>query len=519
MKDAYVEPMRRMDVMDGSSNAASVKVWGLLPHGQFRIRVLAALIRHHWFVRLRWIFAFLALLLLLIDRAWGTTRARPPALWLTIAALALVNVLWTVIGYRYREALQQSDNNSHKSLRRMTWFVNAQMSIDILILTSMLRYSGGIENPMAIFYLFHMLIAALLLKPLNALLQGGWALLLFCGLALGECFGLITPHYAFLPWSGTSHAHTDPFYVVTCLGVLAAGVIGTLYFTLQISSGLDEQEVELFETNAALRTSKDAVERLQERRSRFLRTAAHQLKSPLTGIEMLAGLIRDGVVDGNGIQNTISRIMGRCRKAIGQVGELLALERIEGASPDRHTASGTLVAAALDRLAGIHRPQAQSKNVNLSLHVDCNASTRAAVDPRDFDDCIGNVLDNAVKYTSQGGIISVTAHEECDGVRISVRDDGMGIAKSSLETVFEPFHRGNEALAAGIPGSGLGLAIVREVVEQANGEIRMESEEGRGTTFQIWFPSMVRAAPTRPVRRPQAVTDRMVEAQSPTSSG
>jgi signal transduction histidine kinase len=73
-------------------------------------------------------------------------------------------------------------------------------------------------------------------------------------------------------------------------------------------------------------------------------------------------------------------------------------------------------------------------------------------------------------------------------VRIEIRDNGMGIAGSSLESIFEPFHRGNEALAANIPGSGLGLTIVREIVEQARGRITVTSQPGQGSEFVLWFP-------------------------------
>lgn len=465
------------------------QLWTMRPHGPFRIRVLLALIEHQWFVRLRYIFVLLALMLLVVERAQPAAQPRPPMLWVMVAVLALVNIVWTVVGRRLRGGLSGSDAPSAESINQVTWLVNAQMVLDILILTGMLRFSGGIENPMAIFYLFHMLIAALLLKPFNALIQGAWALLLFAGLAAGECLGWIAPHYRFVAWAESLAAHSDPLYVVVSVGVLAAGVVGTLYFTLQISLGLDEQERELCEANAALRASKEAIERLQERRSRFLRTAAHQLKTPLTGIEMLAGLIRDGIVGTNDVAKTVGRIIQRCRDATAQVTELLMLERVEGAPLDRHTVTGTRVSTALGRSIQKIRAQVEAKGIQFTAAIDCDAQLTVAVDTRDFEDCIGNLLDNAVKYTvAAGGKIGLVARPDDGGVRIEIRDNGIGIASTSLESIFEPFHRGNEALVANIPGSGLGLTIVREIVEQARGRITVSSQPGQGSEFALWFP-------------------------------
>lgn len=463
-------------------------MWTILPNGQFHFRVLLALIEHQWFVRLRWIFASLAALLLAIEHARSPVFSRPVLLWAAVGALVPINFIWTIIGRRLRKRLRQPDATFDQTIHHVTWFVNAQMGLDILVLTVVLRYSGGIENPMAIFYLFHMLIAALLLKPLNALLQGTWAVLLFFCLAAGECFGLITPHYQFIASEEASGVHKDLLHVLSCVGVLAAGVVGTLYFTLQISTRLEEQEDELFEANAALRASRDSVERLQQKRSQFLRTAAHQLKSPLTGIEMLAGLIRDGVVDDSSVNKIVPRIIARCREAILQVGELLTLERVEHAPENRHCAEGTIVRSALGSVMNRFATQIETQKIEFSVLIDCDAEMVIAVALRDFEDCIGNLLDNALKYTPAGGQVCLSARQEGEGVRVEIRDNGMGIAGSFMDNIFEPFHRGNQVLAANIPGSGLGLTIVREVVDQANGRITVRSDEGRGTEFVLWFP-------------------------------
>ncbi len=501
-------------------------LWTMMPHGGFRVRVLVALISHQWFIRLRWIFVLATLLLLQVERFHDGGVDRPALMWMAAVALGVVNLAWTGIGRRLSRGLDADAERSDDALRRVVAFINAQMAVDIFVLTVLLRCSGGVENPMAIFYLFHTLIAALLLKPLNALLQGSWALAMFATLGLGECFGWITPHYPFVAAQAASATHTDVLSVLVSVGVLAAGIVGTLYFTLQISSRLDEQERELFETNVALRKSREDVIRLQEKRARFLRTAAHQLKTPLTGIEMLAGLIRDGVVAGDAVPSMVGRIIRRCQEAIVQVTELLTLERIERAAHEPRTIDGVEVRPALERLAARYRGQARAKGLTFESRISLNEGTappdegghaeveadrtersagasakgkrrrgeravargRIGVERRDFEDCVGNLLDNAIKYTREGGSVTLTASDLDGGLQLSVADTGIGIPDEAMDNLFEPFHRGNAALAEGIAGSGLGLTIVREVVQQARGRIDVRSPEGGGAEFVLWFP-------------------------------
>jgi signal transduction histidine kinase len=385
------------------------------------------------------------------------------------------------------------------------------MTVDILMLTLLLRYSGGVENPMLMFYLFHVLIATLLLRPINALLQGVWALLAFGGLAVGQCADLLG-HDAFLPPETSGVQHANWLMVFAATGVLAVGIVGTLVFTLQISSRLDEQERRLRATIDALERSRDAIQDLQARRSRFMLTAAHQLKSPLAGVQTLTGLIHDGVVPADSVRPTCARIIERCRDAIQQVGELLTLSRIQDSAP-RQSGDGADVGVVLRELADRYELIAAEKGVALSCEFPTSGALRVGVDSANFADCIGNLIDNAIKYTPAGGRASVSATKVAtlDGqpisgdepgaggfVCVTVSDSGIGISPSVLSvaaapdgegSVFDAFIRGDNALAAGISGSGLGLAIVREVVEHARGRISVTSHPGVGTTFRVTMPT------------------------------
>lgn len=481
------------------------------PHGDFRAKVLLALIVHRWFIRTRWLFTAAILILYFTERVINPAFARTSAVALIAFVLAAINIIWTIVGRRMTGDTSDRESPSTDLIARVTWFVNAQMTVDLLMLTLLLRYSGGVENPMLMFYLFHVLIATLLLRPVNALLQGLWALLAFGGLAAGQCSGILG-HDAFLPPDPEGVLHANWMVAFAATGVLAVGIIGTLVFTLQISSRLDEQESRLRATVDALERSRDAIQDLQARRSRFMLTAAHQLKSPLAVVQTLTGLIHDGVVPADSIRPTCARIIERCRDAIQQVGELLTLSRIQDAAP-RRSEDGADVGAVLHELMGRYEMIAAGKGVELSCDIPTSGALRVGINSANFADCIGNLIDNAIKYTPRGGHATVSATRVGaldeqparggppsggDFVCVEVSDSGIGIAPNALAaatdpdgegSVFDAFIRGDNALAAGITGSGLGLAIVREVVEHARGRICVTSHPGEGTTLRVTLPA------------------------------
>ena len=231
-------------------------------------------------------------------------------------------------------------------------------------------------------------------------------------------------------------------------------------------------------------------------------TAAHQLKGPLAGIETLAGLIEDHVVNPDKVGDIVSRLIARCRQAIVQVTELLTLARVQDATPSRHREARTDVTEVVRKVTGMLAEQAAAKKLEVRVEVPAagaggegSGACCAAIESRDLDDCLTNLVENAIKYTPEGGSVWVTVSADDEQITVSVRDTGFGIAEGSEDDIFDPFRRGNVALARNIPGSGLGLAIVREVVEQAHGKIEVRSTVGKGSEFTVSFPRFAASAP------------------------
>jgi signal transduction histidine kinase len=483
-----------------------------------------------------------ALVVLAAEHFLASGPRRPQQLVVVLGALAVVNLVWMGVSRFLQGRLQVASRaDEERATPSALFFANAQVAVDLLFLTLILRYTGGIESPMAIFYLFHMAIGSLILRKRQALIQGVWAILLFVVLGVSELHGWIAPHYALLPSMQDLGLYGRPDYVISAFAVVACGVMGMLYFTLHIATQLDDRERQLRRAVDALRQSQVAIIDLQQRRSRFMQTAAHQLKTPLAVIQTLAGLICDDVIQGEAIGDTCKKIIFRCREGINQVTELLTLARLQESDPRKRPKEPTDVRKVLAELCQKNAPLADGKQIALSLDLPDGTDLSVEVAPNDLKDCIGNLIDNAIKFTYGPGKVTITAgccnvHALPGGlasippppgsnplsdewVFVAVADTGMGIDPATLRgrggaggegSIFDAFRRGNQALAAGISGTGLGLSIVREVVEQSGGQIHVRSQPGQGTTFTVILPGRrptLAGVPVRTTRVSQIVIE------------
>src|SRR5918993_2445309 len=149
-----------------------------------------------------------------------------------------------------------------------------------------------------------------------------------------------------------------------------------------------------------------------------------------------------------------------------------------------------IVDAQARRLAALLEEQAQlyaAQSPKHQLEVEAERPLPVRGDPGRFAQVVGNLLSNAIKYSPEGGTVEVVAGRSAEGVRIAVRDEGLGIPEEQQDRIFTKFFRG-DAAATGITGTGLGLAVSREIVEAHGGRIGFDSDPGQGTTFWLELP-------------------------------
>jgi signal transduction histidine kinase len=147
------------------------------------------------------------------------------------------------------------------------------------------------------------------------------------------------------------------------------------------------------------------------------------------------------------------------------------------------------VAFLLNEQVVFHQTRAQAKNIQLNLESVPELPPILA-NKRAIEEVIANLLTNGVKYTPEGGTVTVSARAEKGWVHVAVKDTGYGISQENLSRIFERFYRVKDDNTRMISGTGLGLAIVKSIVEAHNGRIEAESEPGQGSTFHVFLPIM-----------------------------
>ncbi|MEB2318809.1 MAG: sensor histidine kinase N-terminal domain-containing protein [Pseudomonadota bacterium] len=223
---------------------------------------------------------------------------------------------------------------------------------------------------------------------------------------------------------------------------------------------------------------------------RFLADAAHQMKTPLAGIRTQAELA-ERQTDAAERARSLSQLSRSSARAAHMVDQLLALartENIESAAPFERT---NLAAIARDAVAD-RAPLAVERNIDIGFESDGDAWVTGR--PVLLAEMLDNLIDNALRYTPGGGIVTTRIRRLDDGILLEVEDNGRGIAPVDREFIFERFYR---VLDAQTEGSGLGLAIVREIVAQHDAWIEVrdglpwppERGRGTGTAFVVHFPA------------------------------
>lgn len=221
---------------------------------------------------------------------------------------------------------------------------------------------------------------------------------------------------------------------------------------------------------------------------RFLANAAHQLRTPLAGLQMhLELLLRRELVPE--VRAEIEGMHAATMRASRLAKQLLALARAEASGPDGRDAQYFDVRQVVDAAAQEWVPRAIARNVDLGFVLE---KSIVLGNPLLLTELLNNLVDNAIRYTSPGGAVTVRCGMDGASSYLSVEDNGAGIPEEAREKVFERFYR-----IEGTPGdgSGLGLAIVKEVVDRHNGVVFIESNGASGTRVVAKFPA-VAAAPS-----------------------
>jgi len=230
------------------------------------------------------------------------------------------------------------------------------------------------------------------------------------------------------------------------------------------------------------------LQELEEAKSRFVFAVTHELKAPVAALQSQFAVLQGGYAGTltEGQQVLIDRAAHRMARLQELLRDLLALGALKDRLPQHKKTELNLV-ELVRRVVEIIQAEAEARGVTVTPSLpDAPIPFRATEE--DIHWVVGNLLENAVKYTPSGGTVSVALHAEDSRVTLIVSDSGIGIAPEALPHIFEEFYRAANVKAMGTEGTGLGLSLVKRIVDLYQGEVRVESELEKGTTFTVTLP-------------------------------
>jgi signal transduction histidine kinase len=224
---------------------------------------------------------------------------------------------------------------------------------------------------------------------------------------------------------------------------------------------------------------------LEKSRRDLVANVSHELKTPITAIRAHLENLLDGVEQPD--PATIEVMLGQVERLGRLVDQLLDLSRLESGEIPLRIEELPLQPLVDDLISEIE-VALSGRGVRVDNHVPADLPA-LSVDRERVHQVLFNLVDNAVRFTPEGGHVTVSARRRNGSVEVAVSDTGAGIPPEHLPRLFERFYRADPARARGDGGTGIGLAIARSVVEAHGGQIRAESEPGHGSVFTFDLPS------------------------------
>lgn len=232
-------------------------------------------------------------------------------------------------------------------------------------------------------------------------------------------------------------------------------------------------------------TIQDVSERalIDSMRKDFVANISHELKTPVGAIAVLAETLV-GETDPTTVGSLSARLVDEAHRAVRTIDDLLELSAIESNRPARDIVDlGEVVELAVAR----GRTLAHGRGIEISAQDGAAAPVRG--DRRQLVSALGNLVENAVKYSHDGGAVLVGVRVDDPWIELWVADQGVGIPERDLDRIFERFYRVDKARGRDTGGTGLGLSIVRHVAQNHGGDVAVQSQEGDGATFVVRLPT------------------------------
>ncbi|HNY10059.1 MAG TPA: HAMP domain-containing sensor histidine kinase [Candidatus Wallbacteria bacterium] len=444
------------------------------------IRVFELIGRLRWLNGLRWIaIAMIAAVIEIAVNFFGLNICRTP-LYASAAALTAGNL---ILIFMVEKVVPVNGKQNLEYRYRMTTIIaNSQIAFDLFMLTILLHYAGGIQNTFSFYYIFHIVIASMLLEPLHCFCQAALACLLYSGLVTFEHFGIVD-HYSLYAGASMPYA-AEKVNLIGSIVAFVSTIVFMCYMATSISMKLRAKENLLLETNLKL------VE-MDAKKSEFVMIVAHELKSPLGTIQFMIKSLTGGFAKANIDEKTkevLAKVENRAENLLHFVNELLDLSKIKTGFGSKEF-KNISIAEKLKKSIAALEPQANASGITVKTDIHGTDEELCAMgDPEYLENALMNVISNAIKYNVKDGKVDISLYRNDENIIFTCKDTGIGIPPGDIPKIFDEFHRTSISKKHTANGAGIGMSITKKIVEYHRGTITVDSTVGQGTKFIVSLP-------------------------------
>jgi len=426
----------------------------------------------YWLTKLRWIAIVYVAIGTHISSDYLKINMNEISLYLIAALLTIYNIVILLLLHHYKKF------EKSKSSRAVKRIINLQICMDLILLTVLLHFSGGIENPLVFYFIFHMIISSILLPAHESYLQATFAVLLFSFLVLLEHKHFL-PHYCLTGFVPVC-LNNDKIYTLGTLFIFITSLYITVYMANYISIKLKQAEQAYRQANTMLK-KKDQI------KDEYVLRVTHDIKGHLSAIQGCLGVVVSKFSEkpSNQDEDFICRAHRRAEELNKFVKTLLRLTQIR--LSNKFEMEDFSLVEVLKNSIEFVKSRAEDKSIKLNYMIHSSVD-KIYGDSVSIEEMICNLLLNAIKYTGKGGTVQLYAEKIKDSVLIDISDTGIGIPKEEQIKVFDEFYRASNAKASVIDGTGLGLSIVKHIIDRHGGDIHVESMKDQGTIFKLRLP-------------------------------
>lgn len=432
-------------------------------------------IRNLWFIKLRY-FAVISLLLFLTAGEFLLNFQFSKLQKIAISIVTISIFSYNIILYKLRAYIKcdiSSFNSLHLSL--------IQMILDLIALLVLVYYTGIIESPLYLFFIFHMIIGSLILPAYVVYIIACIICFTLSFLTIMQNFGVIETHLI----SGLYDVripHTMAYDILSLITFTAM-----IFISVYLANNIVRQ---LYKREQQLRETLQRLDEAEKAKQKYTIGIIHEVKTPVTAIKSIIDLILNNFLGdiNSEIRDKLKRAQIRTDETLQMLNNILRLSRLKllDIRSTEEIDIWELLSGLIDKL----NETIKTKAIDLRIKDLRKEKKIIKSDIILLELAFSNLIANSVKYVKKEGIIEILLNESDDKLWVEICDNGIGIPKEDLPNIFKQFYRASNVKRSEHEGSGLGLALVKEIIERLGGNIFVESPsrlagDMPGTCFKV----------------------------------